>query len=361
MVVYTCERCQKQFPQKCVYDNHINRKLPCHKNNKIIENDDDYYCKTCDKYFSRSDALKRHENTLAHMQLKEEKVKMKATTTNGNINQINGNNNIIINNNYYLLPFGGPEIDKLTTEDKVAIFTSDENPIIMIIIKTNLNILTPEYHNVGYPNKKSGYGLIFNGKTWEQKEISLILRELLTSKRKDLLNIYEEIKYFLKDEKGTIESKVNDTKYILEPDAKHPHVKPNKVEQNVKVRLNNGRHLHYNAFKTTGSTITSNNETKKSNNSLKMDLQKIDSLLKNKEKNREIALYTLDMLINKIDNDQYQKLKTMISNSNNAYMLSVVIHLLGNLYCFDDEINETIIDNKIEKNEEINEMIVSLQ
>lgn len=59
MVVYECDRCYKKFYQKCKYDRHINRKIPCQMKNKNDKNNDvdSYYCDTCNKSFNRSDAL----------------------------------------------------------------------------------------------------------------------------------------------------------------------------------------------------------------------------------------------------------------------------------------------------------------
>lgn len=89
----------------------------------------------------------------------------KIINTIGNNNKINSNNNNTIINNYYMTPFGNEQIDKLTTQDKLAILLSNEDPIIQIIVKTNLNSTMTEYHNIGYADLKSGYGYIFNGES----------------------------------------------------------------------------------------------------------------------------------------------------------------------------------------------------
>ncbi len=74
----------------------------------------------------------------------------------------------------------------------------------MIIIETNLNPYKYKYHNVGYTNTHSGYSYVYNGETWQRKEIYTIMNDLLQSKRKDLLRIYNEIKNFLSDEQNKI-------------------------------------------------------------------------------------------------------------------------------------------------------------
>ena len=144
MVQYTCERCKLQFNKKSTYDDHLHRKIPCSIKLEPIENNKENYCKICDRHFSRSDALKRHQRSQMHKSTKgKQVVNNYAKTRNGNINQVIGDKNVIINKNYYFIsPFNHEEIDKLTPEEKLAIFASNENPIVMIIIKTNLNPIT---------------------------------------------------------------------------------------------------------------------------------------------------------------------------------------------------------------------------
>ena len=69
MVSYTCGRCKKIFNQKCKYDEHINRKIPCIINNGPSNTLDEIYCDVCDKHFSRQDTLKKHLNTKTHKQM----------------------------------------------------------------------------------------------------------------------------------------------------------------------------------------------------------------------------------------------------------------------------------------------------
>ena len=139
---------------------------------------------------------------------------------NGNIygDQIFINGNIINNNYYVLCPFSQEEINKLSTDDKICIFSSNENPIIMIVIKTNLNPETKEYHNVGYTDLNNGYGYIYNGKIWIKKEIHSIINEILNSKQRDLLKIHDEIKDFLPEEENKlIENKLTEIRDCVEP------------------------------------------------------------------------------------------------------------------------------------------------
>lgn len=72
MVLYRCERCEEVFERKYVYEKHLNRKIPCEINktnrkNETMQN----YCETCNKTYSRADALKRHLKSNLHKLINE--------------------------------------------------------------------------------------------------------------------------------------------------------------------------------------------------------------------------------------------------------------------------------------------------
>jgi len=368
MVVYVCERCQKQFNQKCVYDKHIDRKVLCHIKKKQNNEKNSSYCKVCDKHFSRSDALKRHNATPMHKQMKKQQnININAKTKNGNINQIIGDKNLIVNNYYFISPFSQEEIDKLTTQEKIAIFSSDENPIIMIVIKTNLNPSNQEYHNVGYTDLNSGYGYIFNGETWEKKGIKTIMEDLLNSKRKDLIKIYNEIKDFLSEEDNkNIENKLDDIENDIEPKYEHHIRSKRRLVTNLKTRFYNNKHLIIEAMQKSGKTIVQNKSKNKSKNILKdgLTIDELDRLLKIRKKNsqkiilkKEIALDLLEELINDMNDAQYLSLIDVIEKTCDIPTLNIIIRLLDKSYCFKNKINYDIIQDKIKKEEEINKII----
>ena len=229
MVVYTCERCKKEFNKKNEYTRHLNKIYPCQINENTEKKKlDEYFCDVCNKEYARLDTMNRHLESKKHkmntiMKMKTNK-KIKNIQINGdakNSNSITANNvtanngDVVINNNnnnnYYIIsPFGQNEIDKLSTLEKISTLLSQENPIVEIILITNLNPNKPEYHNIGYTDLKSGYGVIFNGKTWERKEINVIINELMMTKKNDLFKIRIEISPFLSEEhKKIIEEKLN--------------------------------------------------------------------------------------------------------------------------------------------------------
>ena len=115
MVLYKCNKCNKEFNRKSNYINHINRKFPC--NNLVIENillnessvteKQLYKCETCHKKsnYTKSDneivsELKNYKNEYFNLLVKYEELQNKFIDLNKNniINNTTNNNNIINNN-----------------------------------------------------------------------------------------------------------------------------------------------------------------------------------------------------------------------------------------------------------------------
>ena len=155
----------------------------------------------------------------------------------------------------------------------------------MIIIKTNLNAQLTKYHNVGYTDLNSGYGIIFNGEIWEKKDIKTIMNELLASKRRDLLKIHDEIKEFLTTEDNSnINEVLDDIENIVMPKNEF-HIKSKKnLVTDLKTRFYNNRKLIKKSIKKSGE-LTSNepkNKTKdKTKNILRQGLtvENVDKIL----------------------------------------------------------------------------------
>ena len=191
MVVYQCETCLTEFTGKSQYEKHLNKKNPCsvlitaQKKKSII-----FKCK-CGAEFTRKDNLKRHLTSCAD---KPNKINNTNSINNG-IQSFGNNNNITVQ--YNLFPFGKDGITSLTVPEKIAIFSSDENPMEMIIVKVNLDPHKLNHHNVGYVDNHCAYGWIFDGTNWMTESIDTILQVLFESKEKDLLQIHGEIKDFL--------------------------------------------------------------------------------------------------------------------------------------------------------------------
>ena len=89
MSKYICKRCTYSTNDKCNYEKHLNRKIPCniHRKHKSIINDKQFFCKKCNRKFASHQSLARHNNTFHN------KIVVNGDN-NGAINNINNQNNI---------------------------------------------------------------------------------------------------------------------------------------------------------------------------------------------------------------------------------------------------------------------------
>jgi hypothetical protein len=360
MVVYTCNICKKSFNKKYLYDKHVNKIRKCNPNeNEEIINE--FKCKICDKRFSRADTLKKHYETKKHNVNKEINKKINTNIITNKLehsniyakkNVIVGNNNNI--NNYYISPFGQEEINKLSIIEKMSTLLSQENPIIEIILITNLNPDKPEYHNIGYTDLKSGYGIIFNGKTWERKEINTIINELLAAKKNDLFRIKLEINQYLSDEhKKIIEEKLRNVKDNVEPRLEH-HVKSKgKLMTNLKTHFYNGRTIIQDALTRSGAPfegIKNNNKKSWMDEYNFEEIQKQINLIKiKKESAKDMA--------KEFDYFDYDIIVKLIDEVSNIEEINIIIRLLIKSLTKKIDINKEMINNEVQEEKCVNEII----
>jgi hypothetical protein len=371
MVKYVCKKCNKTFDRKYVFDRHNARKTSCvfgsKTNKKLTENK----CEKCDCAFSRKDALLRHNKNCNGT---------KIITTNKSVSgknntaiqcDIKGNkNNVVINNNNYLFAFGKDGIDCLSSPEKITIFESDENPMEMIVVKTNLDPLKLNPHNVGVTDLHSGYGIIFDGNRWLTERIDIIMEVLLNSKEKDLLDIYEDIKESLsEDGHKSVKNALDDLDKGIRPRTKMDVKAKKNLIAHLKKHLYDKHHLALEAKKrTTNDDNITNVKEKRCKNILKpgLTIEELDRQIKFKklmkvriEKNKEIAKYLLNVLVddNLITNKEFKLIDSRIDSITDIDTLQIIVMLLTKSSYFSDKISNESIDNKIKKFHEMNELV----
>ncbi|AYV85553.1 MAG: mg15 protein [Satyrvirus sp.] len=376
MVVYICEKCQKKFNKKCDYEQHTNRKISCMTDDTVNENKSNNYCDVCNKYFSREDALSRHKNSVFHKE--NEYASKNNGTNNGNHNKVTNNNKlhntktnnnyITINNNYNnLCPFGQEEIKGLTVKDIQDIFNSAENPIIMLLIKTNLDPNKPQYHNIGIPDTKSATGYIYNGESWIKEQIMIIIDKLLYAKHKDLKTIHKMIKNVLDKEKDSnIQNQLDKIAKVIKK-LTGIDVKNNKILiSNIINYIYNNRELFVESKKQNpGKKISPTNIEGTKNGGfenltdeyLEERLEYVHKCEQRLNLNKEIAIDLSNQLLasNKIDEPLMKLITERINETTETDILRIVINCLIKSICFGKEISDKIIDDNIEKNRVINE------
>jgi hypothetical protein len=353
MVQYKCKNCKKIFNKKSNYENHINRKNPCQFSEKapklpVIK------CNYCKKQYSRRDVCNKHQKTCKQF-IKETNIKQKMGNKNQVINGENGvinyknkitNNISIINHNYNLVPFGKEGIDHLDDEDKISIFCSKDNPMVKIILKTNLDPKKIYYHNVGILDLHSANGSIFDGKKWVSEKNDIIVEKLLNSKEADLLEVHDDIREQFSDKKNkTIENKLVELAHTIRPSTESQIKLKKKLMASLKTSLYNHRDLAISAKKMTDQlrTITENideeivveNIESESRISLLKELS--NTLLEESKEAKNIT------------NHHYNMLLSRITETKDIELLNLIITSLISSAYFNNKITNFSIDDKIDK------------
>jgi hypothetical protein len=361
MVVYICDVCKKKFGKKFEYDSHVNKIKKCSPNGNGMHIND-FNCEICKVSFSRTDALKRHYETKKHEANK--KINKEVNINNNSNNQIKhnnitgnvtvGNNNKNINNYYLISPFAQEEINKLTIIEKMSTLLSQENPIIEIILITNLNPNKPEYHNIGYTDLKSGYGIIFNGKTWERKEINVIINELLAAKKNDLFKIKLEINQYLSEEhKKIIEEKLQNVKDNVEPRLEHHTRSKGKLMTNLKTHFYNGRTIIQDAVTKSGAPIEGIRNENKNSWMDEYNFGEIEKQIRLVNVKKEMA----KKLAKETNYFDYATIIKLIDEVSNIQEINIINRLLIKSLTKKIDINKKIINKEIEEEKYIDEII----
>jgi len=367
MVEYQCNKCSKKFIRHGDYDRHLARKTPCTVTKNIDKKIKIYKCKYCDTTSNRIDVIDRHTKTCANNTMEINIKNNKNKNKNGTQVITTGNYNNITIKQYNLFPFGKDGIDCLTTPEKIAIFSSDENPMEMIIVKVNPDSVKINHHNVGYTDEHNGYGIIFDGDSWLTERIDVIMEILFESKEKDLLKIYNEIKDFLSDhDNNTIKNTLDDLNKKINPRNRIDVASKKNLIAHLKKHFYNNRNLVIEAkHQTENNKTKSNNCKNKLKNILKdgFTVEDVDKIIKLKKINdqkiilkKEMAkdlLYKLDE-INNIEKEPTIKFIDQVTDIN---ILKIIIRLLSKTYCFRNNFNTKMIQSEIIKEEEINNFL----
>ncbi len=374
MVEYKCKKCTAIFVRKGDYKRHMDRKTPCNIFKGMKKKPKIYQCRNCNYKFNRKDGYDTHMNKckkISQIQnnaigddnaIGEIIVKGNSNNNNNNNNNnITNNKNIAITNNYYTItPFCQDGISNLSAQEKFNIFASKENPIITIIVKTNLNKDMPEHHNVGYTDLKSGYGYFFDGKRWQQKIIQQIMNELLESKQKDLIEMHDQIKKLLSDEiNDDIKNKLDKIQDLVQPRLDIHVDDKNKLIKNMKTKFYNDRHLVLDAIKHTGNDLSNIENEEDYSYMLKegYTIQDAEILIKKTELKKKIALELLN-IYKSVEQKNFQSMKNMIDKTHDYEDLETIIRVLNKSIFLSDDIDIQTIQQKIDQ-EKIDKILLS--
>ena len=221
MVLYICNKCNKNFSRKQSYEIHINRKIPCIPDNNInkiinLEDNTKYLEENIKKLEDKNKQLEENDRELIdkNKQLEDRikelesenktlnnlvsKVLEKNTNISKNCNNTtNNNNNTTTNNtinniNVNLVPFGMENLDDLTLEEKTNILNSGFLCSVVCTKKINCNPRLPQYHNISFTNLRSNDAKIYDkDKTWRTVDKEDLFESVILRRIDDVNNILE--------------------------------------------------------------------------------------------------------------------------------------------------------------------------
>lgn len=176
MVLYTCERCKKEFFKKSNYEAHCNRKYKCKIKEEIYKKDD----KLSNTQIILEQLINKIEELAKDNKFLKDQITELTTNKfmkNNNNNNINSNNN----QNYYVMinKFGNETDNHLTESEGLKIMNKGYNSIPEYIKAVHFNEAKPENHNLYLPNwRDKNKILTFDGKNWILNDKDDILDDL---------------------------------------------------------------------------------------------------------------------------------------------------------------------------------------
>ena len=226
------------------------------------------------------------------------------------------------------------DIDFLPICKKIAIFVSETHPVVLFIEKIFFNPKILCYHNIGYIDINSDYGIIYDGKNWIPMKINLIITKLIKLAEINLNSIYMDIKNYLDFEpyRSGLISELNEIKKIVcRYDEKHINLR-DQLEKQIKYLLYDYRHL----------TIRSRLQTY-FNTQNDMAYSFLNKLLPDK-------IYKSDWVI----------ITEIINNNKDLETIKLINKILILTYCSGNPITHDIITNSILQEKEIQKFIKTL-
>jgi uncharacterized C2H2 Zn-finger protein len=197
IINYKCEKCNKEFKKKCNYITHINRKLPCDgvdlENNQLLLKVQELENKLLE--VEKENSIKQNKIIL----LEEENKKINELYNNlldkcikNNSNNIITNTNTVNNNNTInitLANFGNEKYTKLTNEEQIRILKSNKQCVSNLIKFLHINDRLPEYKNICVKNLRGKGGYLYEGNRWLHCNFENLLIILFKNKINDLEKI----------------------------------------------------------------------------------------------------------------------------------------------------------------------------
>jgi len=221
MVLYKCEKCNKDFHLKGDYTRHTKRKFPCSKKTPGVlqktgkkSNDgyelkntctrgspettkSKYECKYCNSKFTRKYSLNRHIKDRCKMKKEEDEamegllveikemkkqlelLKSEKAQTINNITTNNNLNNNLIKNDISIIAFGKEDLSRITKNTMINILSRGFKSLPLLFENIHFNDNYPEYHNIYSSNLNSKHICIYDGEHWKKVDKADTLDNIL--------------------------------------------------------------------------------------------------------------------------------------------------------------------------------------
>jgi uncharacterized C2H2 Zn-finger protein len=199
---FTCEKCDANFKSKCDHIRHINKKIPCGKEEKDQYLIQKRTCEFCEVLYADNCSVKKHmkicplrpneteklEQIIAQLsnQISEQNNKLNdfmsqqiKSPTVQNIQNIQN----IIQNNIVVTAFGKEDLSFLTKKDYTRILNKGCYSIPELLKLIHCNDNRPEYRNVYIKNYKDEYMFTFDGKDWGVERKDDVFANMIENKK----------------------------------------------------------------------------------------------------------------------------------------------------------------------------------
>jgi hypothetical protein len=195
MVEYCCEKCDVKFKKKCDYIRHLDKKIPCGKEEKEQYDINKRTCPHCIELYASPKSLGQHllickKKPSETDELKQIIAKLSEQLNNkiDDISQqmketksITINNNI--QNNIIITPFGKEDLSFLTLKDYTQILTKGCYSVPELLKLIHCNDDRPEYRNAYINNYKDEYMFTFDGTDWGIERKDDVFANMIENKK----------------------------------------------------------------------------------------------------------------------------------------------------------------------------------
>jgi hypothetical protein len=209
-MAFCCEKCETEFKSNYDLNRHINKKIPCGKEEKEKYDIDNRTCPYCEVLYASVKGVGKHmkicmlrpseteelKQIIAQLSNKlidqNEKLNNKLNEQNEELKKeikqlkdakpitINNNN---IQNNIMITPFGKEDLSFLTVKDFTRILNKGCYSIPELLKLIHCNDDKPEYRNVYINNYKDEYMFTFDGRDWGVERKDDVFANMIENKK----------------------------------------------------------------------------------------------------------------------------------------------------------------------------------